>query len=178
MTEQQPEQGVEQRLAALEQRVVRLEDEREITRLVTSYPPLVDSGCADEVAALWAPDGVYDVADYYMDGREQVRSMVTSDAHQGLIAGGVAHTGGPVHVSVRRDGPGDGGTGVGETAQAVQYTVLFVHREGRYFPARVGSNLWELRRGESGWETVRRTVRALDGSAEGRDLLARVAGHP
>ena len=48
---------MEERFAALERRVQRLEDELEVTRLVASYGPLVDAGEADAVAALWAEDG-------------------------------------------------------------------------------------------------------------------------
>ena len=51
------------RIEALESRLRWLEDEREIRHLVTGYGPLVDAGAADEVAALWTEDGVYDVAE-------------------------------------------------------------------------------------------------------------------
>ena len=69
---------VEQRLAALEATVRTLADEREITRLVTAYGPLVDSGDADAVAGLWTPDGVYDVDGLYMQGRDDIVAMVRS----------------------------------------------------------------------------------------------------
>jgi hypothetical protein len=36
----------EDRIAALERRLQRLEDERDITRLIASYGPLVDAGDA------------------------------------------------------------------------------------------------------------------------------------
>lgn len=45
-------------------RLRRLEDERDIARLITSYGPAVDAGDADAAAALWATDGVYDVDGY------------------------------------------------------------------------------------------------------------------
>ncbi len=44
----------EARLAALEQRLRRVEDELAIGRLMASYGPLVDAGDADAVAGLWA----------------------------------------------------------------------------------------------------------------------------
>jgi SnoaL-like domain len=51
----------EERIAALEQRLLRVEDELAIGRLMASYGPLVDAGDADAVAGLWAEDGEYDV---------------------------------------------------------------------------------------------------------------------
>ena len=47
---------VEERLALLEQRLRRAEDELAIARLMASYGPLVD---ADAVAGLWTDDGEY-----------------------------------------------------------------------------------------------------------------------
>ena len=49
------------RIAELEQRLLRLEDERAIERMIGSYGPLVDAGEADATADLWAVDGTYDV---------------------------------------------------------------------------------------------------------------------
>jgi SnoaL-like domain len=60
------------RLDRLERRLTALEDERDIARLIASYGPLVDSGEAERVAALWAVDGVYDVEDWLMTGRDEV----------------------------------------------------------------------------------------------------------
>ena len=91
---------VETRLAALEDRLRALEDEREITRLILSYGPLVDSGCAEAVAALWDEDGVYDVDELMMDGRPAIDAMVRSANHRRWIAGGCAHFVGPPHVTV------------------------------------------------------------------------------
>lgn len=151
------------RLAALEARLQRLEDEHAIARLVASYGPLVDAGEADRVADLWTDDGVYDVEGYFMDGRDQVAAMVRSDAHQGLIGNGCSHFLGPAHVSVD-----------GDRAVAVCESVLLVRHKERLLPARIGANLFELVRTPDGWRTTRRTTRGLDGSRETRDLLARL----
>lgn len=43
-------------LAALTARLQRLEDERDISRLIASYGPHVDSANADGAAALWADE--------------------------------------------------------------------------------------------------------------------------
>jgi ketosteroid isomerase-like protein len=59
----------EDRIAALEQRLRRVEDELAIGRLMASYGPLVDAGDADAVAGLWAEDGEYDVEGWHMRSR-------------------------------------------------------------------------------------------------------------
>ena len=67
--------AADDRIAALEERLGRLEDEREITRLISSYGPLVDGGAANAVAGLWTEDGVYDVDEGHMAGREQLEAL-------------------------------------------------------------------------------------------------------
>jgi uncharacterized protein (TIGR02246 family) len=151
----------EERLARLEQRLQRLEDELAITRLVSSYGPLVDAGEADAVAGLWTEDGTYDVEGWSMTGREDIRAMVESEGHQGLIAGGCSHFLGPARVAVD-----------GDAAVAVCESLLVRHRDSGYSVRRAGANRFELRRGPDGWHIVHRTTRALDGSAEARELLA------
>ncbi|WP_211592926.1 MULTISPECIES: nuclear transport factor 2 family protein [unclassified Microbispora] len=159
---------VERRLARLEERVRVLEDEREVTRLILSYGPLVDSGSADEVAELWEPDGVYDVDELLMRGREQIAAMVRSDAHQGWIAGGCAHFNGAPHVTVS-----------GDEATAIGYSLMVVNRPEGFTLRRATAHHWTLRRGPEGWRVVNRTARVLDGRPESPRLLADgVAGRP
>lgn len=155
--------STDDRISALEDRLARLEDEHAIARLIASYGPLVDAGEAERVAELWTEDGVYDVEDYLMEGRDQVAAMVRSDAHQGLIGKGASHFLGPAHVSVD-----------GDRAVAVCESVLLVRHEGRVLPARIGANHFELVRTADGWRTARRTTRGLDGSQQTRDLLSRL----
>ena len=150
----------EDRLAALESRLARVEDELAITRLIASYGPLVDAGDADAVAALWAENGSYDVEGWEMRSRADVRAMVLSPQHQGLIAAGCTHFLGPVVVSVD-----------GDTAVAVCESLLVVQHRERFHVARAGANRFELARHAGGWEIVHRTTRALDGDAGARDLL-------
>lgn len=149
------------RLARLEARVERLEDELAITQMIASYGPLVDAGEADAVAGLWAQDGEYDVEGWHMRSRDDVRAMVLSDGHQRLIAGGCTHILAPAQVTVE-----------GDEAVAVCESLLVRHREGGYSVRRAGANHFRLRRLPEGWRIVHRTTRALDGSAEARDLLA------
>jgi uncharacterized protein (TIGR02246 family) len=154
----------EDRLTRLEQRIQALEDQLAITRLVASYGPLVDAGEADAVAALWAEDGSYDVEGWQMRSRADVRAMVESDGHQHLIEGGCSHFLGPAHVTV-----------AGDEAVAVCESILVRHREGGYSVRRAGANHFALRRESDGWRITARRTRALDGSAEARDLLAKGA---
>ncbi|HTZ12038.1 MAG TPA: nuclear transport factor 2 family protein [Mycobacterium sp.] len=154
---------VEERLALLEQRLRRAEDELAIVRLMASYGPLVDAGDADAVAGLWAEDGEYDVDEWHMGSRAEVAEMVRSPAHQELIGGGCAHFLGPVRVDVD-----------GDHAVAVCESIV-VRRDddGRgYRVWRAGANHVTLRRSAVGWQIVKRTSRALDGSAAARELLA------
>lgn len=151
---------VESRLAALEERLRALEDERDITRLILSYGPLVDSGCAADVAGLWEPDGVYDVDEILMTGRAEIDAMVRSSNHQRWIEGGCAHFAGPPHVTVD-----------GDEATAVGYTLMIVNRDG-FVLRRATANHWRLRRTADGWRAVTRTNRVLDGRDESPDLLA------
>ncbi|MEV0920075.1 nuclear transport factor 2 family protein [Streptomyces sp. NPDC049967] len=156
------------RPVSVEARLAALEDERDIARMMASYGPLVDGGEADGVAALWAPDGVYDIDAIFLAGRERIREMVRSPAHQGWIRQGCAHVVGPPHVTV-----------TGDEAVAVCHSLMVVHEAGRYTVRRATANHWRLRRTESGWQVVTRTNRILDGRPDSPGLLVRgVRGEP
>ena len=158
------------RLLELEERLQRLEDEREITQLIARYGPLVDSGSADDVAELWTEQGEYDVDAMHLRGHEELAAMVGSRAHQGLIHAGSAHFLGPVVVRLH-----------GDEAVAVCYSLLVVNAPtddkpaGGFVVRRSTAHHWELSRTPAGWRTTRRTSRLLDGREEARDLLARGA---
>jgi uncharacterized protein (TIGR02246 family) len=150
-----------ERLAELERRLRRIEDEREIERMIARYGPLVDAGEADEAAALWAQDGTYDVEGWTMRGRADVAAMVRSADHQGLIARGCCHFLGPAVVTVD-----------GDDAVAVCDSILLVHREGRFSVARAGANHFRLRRLDGRWQITARTARVLNGEPGARQLLS------
>lgn len=153
--------GDPDRLAALESRLRRLEDQLEITRLIAGYGPFVDAGAADEVAGMWTDEGTYDVEGWHMVGREDVRAMVLSSAHQKLINAGSCHFLGPARVTVD-----------GDEAVAVCASLLVLHAEGRFRVWRAGANHFSLQRTTAGWQVIRRVTRALDGTAESRRLLS------
>lgn len=152
---------LETRLAELEARLRRLEDEQAVTRLILSYGPLVDSGSAAEVASLWEEDGVYDVDELLMTGRREISAMVSSRAHQNWIHGGCAHVVGPPHVTV-----------TGDEATAVGYTLMIVNTPDGFTVRRATANHWRLRRSPDGWRVTDRTNRVLDGREESPALLA------
>jgi uncharacterized protein (TIGR02246 family) len=147
-------------LAELEKRLQHIEDERAIERLIASYGPLVDAGEADATAGLWTADGSYDVEGWHMHSRDDVAAMVRTDAHQGLIRRGCCHFLGPAVVTVD-----------GDDAVAICESVLLLRRDDGYVAARAGANHFTLHRADGRWLIVERT-RALDGSAEPRDLLS------
>ncbi|WP_132992942.1 nuclear transport factor 2 family protein [Gordonia zhaorongruii] len=160
-------------LADLLARVRRLEDERDIARLIASYGPLVDAGEAHAASMLWADDGVYDVEGWLMTSRDDVRAMVESRPHRGLIGRGCVHFHSPAVIHVD-----------GDEATAVCETLLVVRRNGpagdtgqaEYSVQRAGATDFTLRRDADsahGWVISRRTTRLLDGSPEAAALLSR-----
>ncbi|QIK76153.1 nuclear transport factor 2 family protein [Nocardioides piscis] len=151
----------DERLSALEARLQVLEDERDIARLIAAYGPLVDAGAAQEVAALWTDDGVYDVDEVYLEGIESIAKMVESSAHQAWIRGGCAHVVGPPRITVD-----------GDEAVAVCHSLMVVHTEAGFVVRRATANHWQLRRTAAGWRATIRTNRILDGRDESPALLA------
>ncbi|MGW0689686.1 nuclear transport factor 2 family protein [Streptomyces sp. NPDC002754] len=150
-------------LSRLELRLSRLEDEAAITSLILSYGPLVDSGRAEAVAALWEEGGVYDVDELLMTGRTEIEAMVRSPNHQRWIARGCAHVVGAPRVRVH-----------GDEAVAVCYTTMIVRdpETEAFALRRATANHWRLRRGPDGWRVTVRTNRVLDGRSESPELLA------
>lgn len=148
------------RLATLEARLARVEDELAIHRLLTSYGPLVDAGRAEEVADVWTEDGVYDVDGAYLDGRAQIIEMVQGSTHQGFINNGSAHINAPAHIEVD-----------GDSAIAVCHSLLVLDRDGFKIERATAHHL-QLVRVEGSWKVRRRTSRLLNGSQRARDLLA------
>src|SRR5690606_38795803 len=131
-------------LAEITARLQKLEDEVAITRLIASYGPLVDGGCADEVGAIWTEDGVYDVDEFFYGSRADIVDMVNGEPHQKLIGNGSAHFLGPASVNVD-----------GDDAVAVCYSVLIVRHKDRPLLVRAGTHHWEFVRTTEGWKCTR-----------------------
>ncbi|MGZ4513053.1 MAG: nuclear transport factor 2 family protein [Mycobacterium sp.] len=146
----------------LEARLRRLEDERDIARLIASYGPAVDAGDADAAARLWVSDGSYDVDGWRMEGRADVRAMVNSPAHQNLVAKGCCHFLGPCVVTV-----------TGDSAVAVCESLVLVRDGDGYRVWRCTANHFVLRRIDGQWRIGARTSRILDGNSDAHALLAK-----
>jgi len=145
-------------LAEIQKRVQRLEDERAVQRVVSSYGPCAHAGLTSSARSLWLDDGAYDWdADQepYL-GRDSVDQMLRGDSHQRLIAEGVAHLTFPPLCKIE-----------GVRAVAVTYSLLFVRVEDGYRLFRLGANKWELHRAGSTWKISRRTNRKLDSRGQG-----------
>ncbi len=166
MTHSKADSTAQERIADLERRLHRLEDERDIAGLLAAYGPLVDAGDADAAAGLWTEEGVYDVGGWVMTGREEIAAMVRSADHQGLIAQGCCHFFGPPVITVD-----------GDDAVAVCESTLLVRRErGGYAVLRAGVHVLRLTRHPGGWRIVTRTARQLDGRREVWEMIAAALG--
>ncbi|OMB94547.1 hypothetical protein A5739_15485 [Mycobacterium colombiense] len=142
-------------------RLRRIEDEREVARLIASYGPAVDAGDADGAARLWAIDGIYDVEDWQMKSQNDVRAMVSSDSHRNLVSNGCCHFIGPSVVTV-----------AGDSAVAVAESLVLI-RDGQSFRVwRATANHFEFRRVEGHWRITKRTSRVLNGDPGAHTLLA------
>jgi uncharacterized protein (TIGR02246 family) len=146
-------------------RLRRLEDDRDIRQLIASYGPAVDAGDADAAAALWATDGVYDVDGWRMESRADVHAMISSEAHQKLVAKGCCHFLGPCVVTVN-----------GDDAVAVCESLVLVRdgsEKGAYRVWRATAHHFALRRIDDRWQIAARTSRVLDGNPDAHALLTK-----
>jgi uncharacterized protein (TIGR02246 family) len=141
---------LEQTVAALAERVERLEDELAIHRLIVAYGLGVDVGDPDRAAAVFTEDGVYDVDVGKMEGRDAVRAMVRGARHQEMV-GHCAHQIGPAVVTI--DGP--------DRAAAIGYSRVYLATRAGTHVYRVSLNRWELVKEAGAWRIARRTTRIL-----------------
>ena len=158
-------------LADLVARLRRLEDDRDIRQLIASYGPAVDAGDPEATARLWATDGIYDVDGWRMEGRADVHAMISSQAHQKLVAKGCCHFLGPCVVTV-----------TGDEAVAVCESLVLVRdgsEKGAYRVWRATAHHFALRRIDDRWQISIRTSRVLDGNPDAHALLTKgLAGTP
>ncbi len=156
-----PAPALETRVATLEARVQRLEDELAIHRQIVRYGLAVDTGDAAETARLFTEDTVYDVdRSLVMEGRAGVRAMVDGPRHRALLPE-CAHTIGPELIEID-----------GDRAVATAYSRIYLHRDGEFRLLRVSCNRFELERRAGSWEIARRTTRLL-GSPGAQEIFRR-----
>ena len=143
-------------IAGLAARVQAVEDELAITRLLTSYGFAVDGDDAEGCADLYSPDAVFELdGEVALTGREELRTIVTCDAHQAILPG-CAHVMGPFSVEVD-----------GDTATATGYATVYIAEAGRRKIWRQSLGRWELSRVNGRWVVTRRSSWA-SGRPEGQ----------
>jgi hypothetical protein len=148
------------RLAELENRLRRVEDHTEIQHVIASYGPAADSVSGDEVAALWANGGTYELQGWFFTS-ETMHETVESELHHRYVAAGSAHVMTLPMITVD-----------GDRAVVLNYSTVFVHDGERWVADRVAANRWDLERTSVGWRVRRRVNRLLDGNPDARALLA------
>jgi hypothetical protein len=153
--------SLKRRVAALTERVRKLEDTIAVGQLVATYGPAVDSGMGAVAANLWAVDGEYDAQVGVWRGREEIMGMIAGETHQGFLRRGCAHVNSAPIISVD-----------GDAALATAYGFMFsCGEDGNIFVFRLTTSRWEWRRRDGSWELIRRTNRLVDGHNAARELL-------
>ncbi|WP_408591350.1 nuclear transport factor 2 family protein [Novosphingobium sp.] len=152
-------------LEILDRRLRQLEDREAIRELIASYGPLADAGMANELAALWTEDGIYEIVGFSKAvGHAEIAGLIDGPVHQALMADGCAHLLGPVSIALH-----------GDEAEARGHSVVLRH-DGEGFAAhRVSANRWSLRRTPQGWRVTHRANALLDGTEAARLLLGRAS---
>lgn len=158
-------------VAELAARVQRLEDEREITQVLTSYGFAVDMGDADLTADLYTDDTVIDLGpSSQFTGTAGARQLVLDERHQAIV-GRSAHTMGPFVVHVNVDG---------DRATATGYVRVYISDSDMRNPRlwRIGYTNFELHRAGSTWKIAVRLSRSLGADAGAELLRAGFDGRP
>ena len=155
------------RVEALERRVLELEDQVAILRVINQWGPAVDTGRAVAAGALFDADGVLESDLSRLDGPAAVEAMVESDGQQSLIRQGCAHVQTAPVITVD-----------GDVATAITYSQVYLHALEGHQVWRVSANQWELRRTGSGWRVTRRLNRVIDGDAQSHGIHGRALDEP
>lgn len=150
--------SLQEQVADLARRVMALEDELAIHRVIVTYGFAVDSGDADATAALYTADTIFDVDGRPMVGHGEVHAMVLGASHQSLLPN-CAHTIGPAVVKLD-----------GDRAVATGYSRIYHRSDDNIRLFRLAFNRWELRREPTGWQIARRTTRMV-GHPEAQAIL-------
>lgn len=159
---------LEARVAALEARLRKAEDQLEIQNLLMTYGPLVDSATAEPAGALWVDGGGYSFTlpgggSKRLSAPDEIAGMYAWPTHLDLVNAGCAHLTATPRITVE-----------GDEAEATGYSFV-VRKEGeRWFLWRAAVNNWTLRRTDAGWRIVERVNRMLDGSPDSHDVMRMV----
>ena len=151
------------RVAALEERLRRVEDQLAIHRLINGWGPAVDTGNGEAAAELFTDDAILESDLSYLVGPAAITAMVYGEGHQALVRDGSAHIPAFPIVSIE-----------GDAAEAIGYTRVYRHTPDGYEVWRVSANHWEFRRMPDGWRVAKRTNHVIDGGSEAKELLTGV----
>ena len=157
-------QNLQNRMEQLEARLLLLEDQLAILKVINSWGPAVDGDNPDAAAAIWAEEGVLisEMKDTRLEGPAAVARMVRDPGHQALIKAGSAHIQSFPVITVE-----------GERARAVGFSRVYLHTDdGGHEVWRVSANRWDLRRTEQGWRVTQRQNHVIDGGPEARAILS------
>ncbi|MEK9662116.1 MAG: nuclear transport factor 2 family protein [Alphaproteobacteria bacterium] len=160
---------------SLEDRLRAIEDRLEIYNLIASHPPSADTAADFYTEKVYMADGEFDRGAGLSSavGAVAVGAITQTPAHRQAIADGIAHFPGLPIVDI-----------YGDSAIVTSYLqLLYPDKQGEarelanhgvsqgYRVHRVVANRWELVRTPDGWKIAKRTLRPLDSSPEGRDIL-------
>jgi hypothetical protein len=155
--------SVEDRLAQMEARLQRLEDQEKIRRCLARYGYNADLGRSEEYLALWSEDGLYDLDAGPLRGEPALREMITSPTghHKSAIENRSMHAVGNLFIEIE-----------GDTAFAEGYSIVWVRgADGKHAPHTAGYNHWDFRRKGDGWLMTRRLRREVGGPQWGGETI-------
>lgn len=149
---------------SIETRLAMLEDREAIRTLIALYGPLADAGNAARAAALWTPDGGYDIGSHGVHrGRAAIARLLNGAEHRALVEHGVGHL---LSVPVIELS--------GDHATAWTHSCVLRRSAEGWVVHRVAANRWQLVRTDEGWRVAERINRLLDGDTAGPELFASV----
>ncbi len=159
---------MEDRLAALEQRLQAAEDHLEILNLISAYGPLADSCSVDACVDQWVPGGGYSYGlneggSRRLEAPEALRNVWEQAGHVELTKVGSAHMAATPKITVH-----------GDQADAVGYSLVIKREHDRWFVWRAAINHWTLVRTAKGWRVQEKHNRTLDGSDESHEVMRRI----
>ena len=161
--------------SALEHRLRAIEDRLDIYHLIASHPPSADTAADFYTEAVYVEDGVFDRGEGLSGavGAVEIGAITQTPEHQQAIDTGIAHFAGLPIIEID-----------GDNAVVTSYLqLLYPDQNGEerelanhgvsrgYRVHRVVANRWELVRKPDGWKIARRTLRPLDDTKPGRELL-------
>jgi SnoaL-like domain len=140
-------------------RVRELEDFVEISTLVATYAPALDSDSREVAAALWTEDGAYDLNHRMYKGWDGIRADFLDRRDMGWISKS-AHPSSAPRITIK-----------GDEAVVTNYQHLVRLIDDEFRVVHQNASVWRLVRTASGWRVRYRTIRETDGSGQSQTLL-------